>query len=486
MSSPGPGDAGRRRRDARRPGIRRLTTPPRRGEDSPVKRVLIHVVLILSALIAVFPVIRVFGTALRPGNNLLNPTPGHHPARAPRWTPSTTCCSRPACPTGCSTAWWSRLGTALVGLILAATSAYAFSRYKFRARSLGLTFLFATQLIPGIMLLVPIYLLAVQLQLIGTYQGLVIAYAVTAVPFSIWILKGYYDTVPMDLEEAALIDGCSEFQAFRKILLPLSLPALAIVFLFNFLAAWGEYFTARVIIGSSESLLTWPLGIQRFQAAVPDAVGGPVGLGDHRVACPSSSCSCTSRSTSSRASPWEASRGEVRGVLVGGSAASPMLAGVAGRGARRPTPSTAVSRARARARGRRQRSARPTCSTTAASDLYRSPAGRRACRERGRAAAARGSRRPVLGRGPRHGHASRATRVRCPWTRVATDPDAGEHGVDYWAGHAPDARRRPPCWTTRSRPRTASRVRYLSDDAALDGGTGHHPAPGADRGPAGS
>ena len=70
----------------------------------------------------------------------------------------------------------------------------------------------------------------------------------------------------MELEEAARIDGCTEFQTFWKVLLPLSLPALAIVFLFNFLAAWGEYFTASLIIGSSESLLTWPLGIQRFQA----------------------------------------------------------------------------------------------------------------------------------------------------------------------------------------------------------------------------
>jgi arabinogalactan oligomer/maltooligosaccharide transport system permease protein len=153
-----------------------------------------------------------------------------------------------------------------VGLILAATSAYAFSRHKFRGRGVGLTFLFATQLIPGIMLLVPIYLLAIQFNLVGTYQGLVVAYAVTAVPFSIWILKGYYDTIPIDLEEAALIDGCTQFEAFRRVLLPLSVPALAIVFLFDFLAAWGEYFTASLIIGSSEPLLTWPLGIQRFQA----------------------------------------------------------------------------------------------------------------------------------------------------------------------------------------------------------------------------
>jgi arabinogalactan oligomer / maltooligosaccharide transport system permease protein len=252
------------RRERKDLGVRRLITPPRRGEDSPVKRALIHVVLIITSIIVVFPVIRVFGTALRPGNNMLNPTLEIIPQGA-----SLEAFQHVLFDTGLPNWIFNSLvvtmGTATVGLILAATSAYAFSRYKFRARGVGLTFLFATQLIPGIMLLVPIYLLAVKLGLVATYQGLVIAYSVTAVPFSIWILKGYYDTVPIDLEEAALIDGCSEFQAFRKILLPLSLPALAIVFLFNFLAAWGEYFTARVLIGSSEELLTWTLGIQRFQ-----------------------------------------------------------------------------------------------------------------------------------------------------------------------------------------------------------------------------
>ena len=158
------------------------------------------------------------------------------------------------------------VGTATIGLIIAASSAYGFSRYKFRGRSGGLTFLFATQLIPGIMLLVPIFIIYVQIGLVNSYQGLVFAYAVTAVPFSIWILKGYYDTIPFDLEEAAKIDGCTEFQAFYRVLLPLSLPALAIVFLLNFLAAWGEFFMARVLIGGQEALLTWPLGIQRFQA----------------------------------------------------------------------------------------------------------------------------------------------------------------------------------------------------------------------------
>jgi arabinogalactan oligomer/maltooligosaccharide transport system permease protein len=263
MSAPVPA-ATSARRAPKRSLLRRLTVAPARGQDAPVKRALIHLVLLFASLIAVFPVIRVFGTALRPGNNLLDPHFSIIPQGAtldafgqvifesglPQWLFNSLVIT---------------LGTAAVGLIMSATSAYAFSRFKFRGRGLSLTFLFATQLIPGIMLLVPIYLLAVQLDLVSTYRGLVIAYSVTSIPFSIWILKGYYDTVPIDLEEAALIDGCSQLQAFWKILLPLSLPALAIVFLFNFLAAWGEYFTASVLIGSKEELLTWTLGVARFQ-----------------------------------------------------------------------------------------------------------------------------------------------------------------------------------------------------------------------------
>jgi len=238
---------------------------PHRGEDGPVKRIVIHLALLFASLLAVAPIIRVMGVALRPGDRLLDPNFSIIPEGA------TFEAFRHVLFETSLVQWLFNslvitLGTATVGLIFAATSAYAFSRYKFRGRGLGLTFLFTTQLIPGIMLLVPIYLLAVQFDLVSTYRGLVIAYSVTSIPFSTWILKGYYDTVPIDLEEAARIDGCTEFEAFRKVLLPLSLPALSIVFLFNFLAAWGEYFTARVLIGAREDLLTWSLGIQRFQA----------------------------------------------------------------------------------------------------------------------------------------------------------------------------------------------------------------------------
>ena len=251
------------------PAVATATTRVRASKgsrnDSLAKRLLIHAVLFLAALIAVFPVLRVFGIALRPGDRLLDRNFSIIPEGA-------TFDSFGHVLTGTDFPQWLfnslviTVGTSLVGLIFAATSAYAFSRYKFPGRAAGLTALLATQLIPATMLLVPIFILAVQNDLVGTYRGLVIAYSVTSVPFSIWILKGYYDTVPIELEEAARIDGASELEAFWRILLPLSTPALAIVFLFNFLAAWNEFVLARVLIGSTTELFTWPLGILRFQA----------------------------------------------------------------------------------------------------------------------------------------------------------------------------------------------------------------------------
>jgi arabinogalactan oligomer/maltooligosaccharide transport system permease protein len=231
--------------------------------DPTSKRAIIHLALITAALIAAFPIIRVLGVALRPGNRLLDSEFSLIPEGAtlesfqhvlfetdlPNWLFNSLVIT---------------VGTAFVGLLIAATSAYAFSRYKFPGRGLGLTVLLATQLIPAAMLLVPLYILAAQLKLTNSYVGMVIGLSVTSVPFSIWILKGYYDTVPIELEEAARIDGCSQLEAFWRVLLPLSTPALAIVFLFNFLAAWNDYFLARILI-TKEDLLTWPLGLQRFQ-----------------------------------------------------------------------------------------------------------------------------------------------------------------------------------------------------------------------------
>ena len=249
---------------AKRAGSRRGGIFMGGREDKPLKRVVIHTALAFAAVIAFFPILRVFSVALRPGNQLLSTDLSLIPKGA-------TLDAFVAVLTDSDLLLWLfnslmiTIGTSLVGLILAATSAYAFSRFKFPGRGIGLTTLLATQLIPAAMLLVPIYILAVNLKLTNSYVGMIIGLSVTSVPFSIWILKGYYDTVPIELEEAARIDGCSQLSAFWRVLLPLSTPALAIVFLFNFLAAWNDYFLARILLTKSE-MWTWPLGLSRFQA----------------------------------------------------------------------------------------------------------------------------------------------------------------------------------------------------------------------------
>jgi arabinogalactan oligomer/maltooligosaccharide transport system permease protein len=152
---------------------------------------------------------------------------------------------------------------AVIGVVVAATGAYAFSRWRFAGRRPALIFLLTTQMIPAGMLIIPIFVIVAQLNLRNQIVGLILAYITTAVPFSIWILKGYYDTIPPDLEEAAVVDGCNRIEAFYRIIVPLSTPALSIVFLFNFLGAWAEFIVARVILVDT-NVWTWSLGLNAF------------------------------------------------------------------------------------------------------------------------------------------------------------------------------------------------------------------------------
>ncbi len=125
--------------------------------------------------------------------------------------------------------------------------------------------LLVTQMFPATMLLLPLYLIMIKLKLINSYLGVTIVYAATALPFCIWQLKGYYDTIPFSLEEAAGLDGCSRWQSFTRINLPLAVPALVITALFSFITAWNEYVVAALMFQDVEKV-TPPLGLHMFQA----------------------------------------------------------------------------------------------------------------------------------------------------------------------------------------------------------------------------
>ena len=155
----------------------------------------------------------------------------------------------------------------LTGVVLSSTSGYALSRFNFMGRRAVLSSLLMTQMFPATMLLLPFFILLAKLKLINSYLGLIIIYSSTALPFCIWQMKGYYDTIPDALEEAARIDGCSRFSAFTKVILPVSAPALVITALFSFMASWSEYVVAAIVL-QDPGLYTLPLGLKSFQASL--------------------------------------------------------------------------------------------------------------------------------------------------------------------------------------------------------------------------
>jgi arabinogalactan oligomer/maltooligosaccharide transport system permease protein len=231
--------------------------------DSPAKRTLIHIVLIIACIISIYPALRVVSVSIRPGNRVLSTDLALVPQGATFEAYATVIRDRDFL-LWVWNSFFITITTSLIGVIIASTAAYGFSRWSFPGRTAGLVGLLATQMIPAPMLMIPLYILAARLNLINTWRGLVIAYSVSSIPFSIWILKGYYDTIPIELEQSAMIDGSSRMGAFYRVILPLSAPSLAIAFLFNFTSSWNEYLLARILLQKKE-LLTWTLGLRQMQ-----------------------------------------------------------------------------------------------------------------------------------------------------------------------------------------------------------------------------
>ncbi len=154
--------------------------------------------------------------------------------------------------------------TAIIGVGLACFAAYAFARFRFPGQKVGMMSFLVSQMFPGTLMLIPLYIIVVKwLGLGSTRAGLVLLYATTSVPFSIWMLKGYFDTIPRELEEAAVMEGAGASTVFWRIVLPLAKPALAITALFSFMSAWNEFILAATLM-DKEDMYTAPVGLRFF------------------------------------------------------------------------------------------------------------------------------------------------------------------------------------------------------------------------------
>ena len=225
-----------------------------------------YAVLLVFVVITLFPIWQIVNISLRPGDQLLTTSLELIPSNATvqnfvklfterdflRWLWNSTVVS---------------FAVTLTGIVLASMAGYGFSRFEFVGRKAGLLSLLTTQMFPATMLLLPMYIMLIKLGLINSYLGIVIVYSATALPFCIWTMKGYYDTIPRSLEEAARIDGCSPFAAFYRVILPLAAPALVITALFSFMTAWSEYIVAAQVLQDTQ-LWTLPLGLKSFESSM--------------------------------------------------------------------------------------------------------------------------------------------------------------------------------------------------------------------------
>jgi multiple sugar transport system permease protein len=154
-------------------------------------------------------------------------------------------------------------GTIIVVLGLASLAGYGFSRYRFPGRQVIFLAMLASVMISGISVIVPLYIMFLQLGLLNTYWPLLCVYVTQSLPISVWLLKAYFDSIPRELDESALIDGCTRLQSLWRVILPSSKPGLVAVAMYTFVVVWREFIIAATFVGK-ESLKTMPVGIYMF------------------------------------------------------------------------------------------------------------------------------------------------------------------------------------------------------------------------------
>jgi arabinogalactan oligomer/maltooligosaccharide transport system permease protein len=231
------------------------------------RQICIHAFLIITTIAVLYPVLWVLKMAVTPGQSFsMDPNP----------IPSTITFEHfeaVIATTSADGSWlFGRqmlnsiliaLVTSIVGISLATTAGYAMSRWNFPGRNQGLHIFLITQMFPGVVMAIPLYILLDEMGLLDSMMGLSLVYATTAIPFCTWNMKGYFDTIPIELEEAARMDGAGRWTTFWFIVLPLARPALVVTGLFSFMTAWNEFILAATFM-NDETAFTLPVVLQSY------------------------------------------------------------------------------------------------------------------------------------------------------------------------------------------------------------------------------
>lgn len=155
----------------------------------------------------------------------------------------------------------------VVSLFCSIIAAYSLSRFQIRGKNALIMGVFSTQMFPQVLLIIPIYLIIFSLDLLDSNIGVVLGQLILVLPFQVWMLKGYFDNIPVDLDEAARIDGCNIFQRLIYVILPVAIPGILVAAFFSFVVSWGDFLIVSVI-SQSQRTATVTLVIQRLSSAL--------------------------------------------------------------------------------------------------------------------------------------------------------------------------------------------------------------------------
>jgi arabinogalactan oligomer/maltooligosaccharide transport system permease protein len=236
-----------------------MKNPRFERRDTVTKIIIVYVILTIAFIIDVYPLLDIVKIALRPYSSLFTSDLSLIPKNATLENFRFVLFDRPFM-TWLRNSLIVSLSASVIGVAVSITAAYAFSRFKFVGRQISMTSFLLTQIFPAPMLLLPTFILLKNFDLINSFMGLIVPYVATAVPISVWVLKGYFDTIPISIEESARIDGANLFQMLTRIVVPLSLPALGVVTLNSFMMAWNEYIIGRVVMPAKD-MATLPVGL---------------------------------------------------------------------------------------------------------------------------------------------------------------------------------------------------------------------------------
>ena len=250
---------------------------------SPVARTAQYLLLAFYLIFLAFPLVWLVSTSFKSSRELMNlditllPKEWHFANYSDAWQQQGLVLS----------AWNSTIvavGTTVLVIVLSLPAAYAFSRFRGALRAAGTVWILVSQVFPVILIIIPLFLILRDINLVNTLPGLILVYTTYTMPFALWMLQGFAAAIPIELQEAASVDGASRWRTLLSVVFPLLVPGIAATAMFSFVSAWNEFFFALVLMQTTENY-TLPIALKMFIGGEGKVALGPLAAGAVLARC---------------------------------------------------------------------------------------------------------------------------------------------------------------------------------------------------------